>query len=103
MADILKESSLEVEPLSGHSAGAAMNGQYMAPRQDKDGKTWVRASALVQATPADLYALWRDVESAPQWQELIADVIVTGPKTSALGDEDRAGKAVEWDEGDPRR
>ena len=97
MADILKESSLEVEPLSGHSAGAAMNGQYMAPRQDKDGKTWVRASALVQATPADLYALWRDVESAPQWQELIADVIVTGPKTSHWVMK-TDGKTVEWDE-----
>jgi uncharacterized membrane protein len=59
-------------------------------------KIWARATALVQGTPRDLYALWRDVESAPRWQESIADVIATGPTTShwALKSD---GKIIEWD------
>ena len=35
------------------------------PPEDKDGKLWVRTSALVQADPDDLYAMWRNVEAAP--------------------------------------
>ena len=44
----------------------------------------------------DLYAMWHDVESAPQWQEAIQQVVRTGPKIShwimRSGD-----KAIEWD------
>lgn len=78
------------------SAGTMLNGRYMAPPEDKDGKLWVRTSALVQASPDDLYAMWHDVESAPQWQESIRRVVRTGAKTShwimAAGD-----KTIEWD------
>jgi len=82
--------------LTGSSAGLVLEGHYMAPPQDKNGKIWARATALVQRTPAELYALWRDIESAPRWQEMITDVIVTGPKTShwvMTAD----GKTIEWD------
>ena len=96
MADVLKESPNAVAPPSESSAGIVLDGHYMAPPQDKHGKIWARATALVQRSPADLYALWRDIESAPKWQEMIADVIATGPKTShwvMRAD----GKTIEWD------
>lgn len=96
MAHALKESS-KVPALSVQSsAGVVLDGRYMAPPQDKDDKTWVRATALIQASPDHLYRLWRDIESAPQWQEMITDVIATGPKTShwvmKAGD-----STMEWD------
>ena len=66
------------------STGASIiiNGRYAPPPEDKDGKLWVRTSANVQASPEDLYALWRDVENAPLWQEQIESVEVLGPTTS---------------------
>lgn len=83
--------------LSGESsAGVVLGGQYMAPPEDRGGKIWVRATALIQASPADLYALWRDTESAPKWQEMIADVISTGPRTSHWV-MNADGRTIEWD------
>ena len=75
------------------SAGTMLKGRYMAPPEDKDGKFWVRTSALIQASRDDLYAMWHDVESAPQWQEAIERVVCIGPTTShwvmRSGDENR--------------
>src|SRR5579864_4809100 len=96
MAEVFRESPHSVTPPNESSAGLVLNGRYMAPPEDKDGKTWVRASALIQATPAELYALWRDFESAPKWHETITDVIVTGPKTSHWVMK-ADGKTIEWD------
>ena len=77
-------------------AGITLNGKYMAPPEDKDGKLWIRTTALVQGDPLDLYNLWRDVESIPLWQEQIKRVTATGETTShwvmQSGD-----KTVEWD------
>jgi len=88
----------EQVPQSG-SAGTILNGHYAPPPADKDGKQWVRTSALVLRSPQELYDLWRDIEKAPLWQEQIIEVRITGPKTSrwvmATGD-DRA-KSIEWD------
>jgi uncharacterized membrane protein len=96
MADALKESPKSATPPSERSAGVILNGRYLAPSKDGDGKIWARATALVQASSHKLYALWRDIESAPKWQEMIMDVIQTGPKTShwvmKAGDE-----RIEWD------
>lgn len=83
-------------PPTESNPGVILNSHYMAPPQDKDGKTWVRATALVQASAAELYALWRDLESAPRWQEMITDVIATGPKTSHWVMKAN-GKRLEWD------
>ena len=96
MADSLKESPQAVAPPSESNAGLVLNGHYMAPPQHRSGKVWARATALVQGKPAELYALWRDIESAPQWQEMIADVIATGPKTSHWVMK-ADGKTIEWD------
>jgi len=96
MAEVSNQPTSASEPLSERSAGLLLNGHYMAPPQDKDGKTWVRATALVAGTPAELYALWRDIESAPMWQEMITDVIATGPKTSHWVMKD-GDTTVEWD------
>jgi len=85
-------------PRSG-AAGTILNGHYLPPPADKDGKQWVRTSALILKPATELYALWRDVEKAPLWQEQIAEVRATGPKTSHWvmmtgGDPE---KSSEWD------
>jgi uncharacterized membrane protein len=64
------------------SAGVILNGRYLPPPEDKDGKVWVRTSALIYADAEDLYSMWRDVESAPLWQEQIEKVTLTGETTS---------------------
>jgi uncharacterized membrane protein len=96
MAEFLMEKP-NAEPLpESASAGVILNGRYLAPPQDKDGKIWVRTGAFVQAEPEALYQLWRNVERAPEWQEQITEVRVTGDKTShwimRSGD-----KTIEWD------
>src|SRR5579872_6707237 len=96
MTETLNKFPSAVAPPSESNAGVVLNGHYMAPPVDKAGKTWVRATALVQATPAELYALWRDIEAAPKWQEMITDVISTGPKTSHWV-MNADGKTIEWD------
>ena len=96
MPDSLTEKpNAEPLPESG-SAGIILNGRYLAPPEDKDGRRWVRTSALVQASAEDLYRRWRDVESAPSWQEQISQVTRTSDTTShwimGVGD-----KTFEWD------
>jgi uncharacterized membrane protein len=77
-------------------ATVVQGGRYLPPPEDKDGKVWVRTSAIIQAAPDSLYALWRDIESAPSWQEQLKQVIRTGESTShwvmCRGD-----KTIEWD------
>jgi uncharacterized membrane protein len=79
-------------------AGIMLNGRYLPPPEDKDGKQWVRTSALVMVPAAELYEMWRDVAKAPLWQEEIEHVRVTGAKTShwvmRSGDD---GARIEWD------
>ena len=71
------------EPLPATaSAGVILNGRYLPPPEDKDGKIWVRTSALIHASAEDLYSLWRDIEAAPLWQEQIERVTRTGETTS---------------------
>ena len=71
------------EPLpAAASAGVILNGRYLPPPEDKDGKIWVRTSALIHADAEDLYSMWRDVEAAPLWQEQIERVTRTGDTTS---------------------
>jgi uncharacterized membrane protein len=96
MSDALKEKpNAEELPLSS-SAAMIIEGRYNPPPQDKDGKIWVRTTALVHADPDRLYTLWREVENAPLWQEQIESVTVTGDRTShwvmRSGDE-----TIEWD------
>ena len=78
------------------SVGMLLDGRYVPPPQDRDGRIWVRTCALVQSDAEDLYRRWRDVEHAPSWQEQISRVIRTGQTTShwvmASGD-----KTIEWD------
>jgi uncharacterized membrane protein len=96
MSDALQEKpNAEAQPLSS-SAAIIIQGRYMPPPQDGDGKIWVRTTALVGADPGRLYKLWRDVENAPLWQEQIAAVIRTDERIShwvmRSGD-----KTIEWD------
>ncbi len=77
-------------------ASVILDGRYLPPPEDKDGKLWVRTSALIQAKADELYAMWRDVESVPAWQEQITKVVATGDRTShwvMQGGE----KTIEWD------
>jgi uncharacterized membrane protein len=80
------------------SRGATVlqDGRYLPPPEDKDGKVWVRTSAIIQAAPDQLYALWRDIESAPRWQEQLKQVTRTGERTSHWVMY-RGDKTIEWD------
>jgi len=96
MSNPLSEKpNLESLPRSG-SAAVLLDGRYLSPPEDKDGKIWARATVRIQAEPNDLYQLWRDVEKAPLWQEQIVSVKETGERTShwtmKAGD-----KTIEWD------
>ena len=96
------------EPLPATaSAGVILNGRYLPPAEDKDGKIWVRTSALIQGSAEDLYSLWRDIEAAPLWQEQIERVTRTGETTSHWvmrraddnvdGQDKHTDKTIEWD------
>jgi uncharacterized membrane protein len=94
--DVLKEKP-HAEPLPEFaSAGTVLNGRYLPPPANKDGKIWIRTSVLIQTDAGSLYSKWRDVEAAPAWQEAITKVVLTGQKTSRwtmqAGD-----KIIEWD------
>jgi uncharacterized membrane protein len=96
MSDALTEKpNAEKLPVSS-SAAIVTEGRYIPPPQDKDGKVWARATALVQVAPDRLYQMWREVENAPHWQEQIKVVTMTGDRTShwimRSGD-----KTIEWD------
>jgi uncharacterized membrane protein len=96
MSPVLKEKPYAEELPTTGAVGMVVDGRYLPPPEDKDGKLWVRTSALIQKSPDDLYAMWRDVESAPAWQEQIARVVLTTERTShwVMGSE---GKTIEWD------
>lgn len=92
-------SLLQERPEVGNSPqGAAiiLNGRYLPPPEDRDGKLWVRTTATIQRDAHELYAMWRDIESAPKWQEQVREVVKTGDKTYhwvLLKDD----KRIEWD------
>jgi len=91
------------EPLpDAASASVILNGRYLPPPEDKDGKLWVRTSALIHADAEELYRMWRDVEAAPLWQEQIERVTQTGERTShwvmrAGAKDNDQDKMIEWD------
>lgn len=95
MSEPLKEKPNAEPHPSASAAGIVLDGRYLPPPQDGDGKIWVRTSALIQRDSQELYELWHDVESAPKWQEQIAQVTRTGEMTShwvmRSGD-----KTIEW-------
>ncbi len=97
MADALKETPHKEDVPRMGSAGILRDGRYMPPPADKDGKTWVRTTAQIQASPLDCYELWRNYAAVPLWQEQIKEVRLKG-KTSHWVMETRNGKTIEWDE-----
>jgi uncharacterized membrane protein len=102
MSNALSEKpNAEPQP-AATSAGVTVNGKYLPPPEDKDGKIWVRTSALIQADADALYQLWRDIENAPLWQEQIVHVTKTGESTShwvmrAVNEDSSDNKTIEWD------
>src|SRR5580692_958955 len=78
---LTEKPNAEQVPFSA-SAAVVVDARYLPPPQDKDGKIWARTSAIVQADATQLYDLWRDVESAPKWQEQITSVRQTDDVTS---------------------
>jgi uncharacterized membrane protein len=96
MSDVLREKpNAETLPVSS-SAAIITDEKYLPPPQDKDGKIWVRTTALIQGDADRLYQAWREIENAPLWQEQISSVTRTGERTShwvmRSGD-----KTIEWD------
>jgi uncharacterized membrane protein len=92
---MLKEKKLVEHQTESLSAGVVLNGRYLPPPQDKDGKIWVRTSALIQADRERLYQMWRNVEAAPTWQEQIKSVSGTGKTSHWIMQAD--DKTIEWD------
>lgn len=78
------------------AAGTIVNGRYAPPPADEDGKIWVRTTALIHGEPSELYKMWRNVETAPLWQEQIEGVVPTGPKTFHWVMRSGNG-TIEWD------
>ena len=96
MSSALNERpSAEALPVSS-GAAVLQDGHYLPPPEDKDGKQWVRTTALVQRTPQELYNLWRATENAPLWQEQIEVVVITGVNTSRWTMKD-GDKTLTWD------
>jgi uncharacterized membrane protein len=95
MTDALKEKPNAELSSGAASAGILAGGKYIPPPEDRDGRSWVRTRALVQADPQTLYQLWSELENVPQWQEQIVKVVRTGDCTSRwtmqVGD-----KTLEW-------
>lgn len=79
------------------SASVILDGRYLPPPQDNDGKLWVRTTALIQRQPEELYAMWRNVEAAPLWQEEITHVVRTGETTSRWTMRSGEDKSITWD------
>lgn len=99
MEKILNEKPHAEEVPESGAAGTILNGHYAAPPVDKNGKQWVRTSALVFRPAADLYELWRDVERVPLWQEQIVEVRAKDPKIShwVMRKSNDSDQSVEWD------
>jgi len=95
MTDAIREKpKAELLPAAA-SAGIVVDGKYVPPPEDRDGRSWVRTTAHIQVDPQTLYQLWNDVENVPQWQEQMVRVIRTGERTSHWSM--RAGdKTFEW-------
>lgn len=97
MSALTERPNAVAVPLAS-GAAVLLNGHYAPPPEDGDGKTWVRASVLVQAEPPQLYALWRDVEAAPAWHERTLEVKITGETTYHWVIRDEPGdETLEWD------
>jgi uncharacterized membrane protein len=92
----LSEKPNAEAPPSRSGASIILNGRYLPPPQDGDGKIWIRTSALVNAEPDKLYQLWRDVESAPLWQEQIVSVTRLSDRISRWAMQVK-DKQVEWE------
>jgi uncharacterized membrane protein len=87
-----------------------LNGRYLPPPKDGDGKLWIRATVLVQRGAEDLYALWRQVESAIEWRGHVSGVrqidvnvyrwtMRNGDETAEWDTEimaDEPGKRIAW-------
>src|SRR5689334_12904406 len=91
------QNSAEIDPVSQMaSAGVVLDGRYLPPPNDADGKLWVRTSVLIHADPQRLYEYWRNLEEIPTWQEQIEQVTVTG-ETSSHWVMRSGDKTIEWD------
>lgn len=87
------------------SVGAGLgkrHGSHYTPSPEKteSGKLKARAVQTILVEPMALYELWRDVTSAPLWQEHVVSVVEKSSTIShwVFGDpEDASGKRIEWD------
>lgn len=95
MSALNEKPNAEQLPVSS-GAASLQDGHYLPPPEDHDGKLWARTTALVQASPEQLYNLWRTTENAPLWQEQIEEVVITGAKTSQWTMKD-GDKTITWD------
>jgi uncharacterized membrane protein len=96
MSNVLNEKPNAENAPESPSAETLLNGRYVPVPEDSDGKIRVRITALIQVGAEALYAIWRNVEAAPQWQEQVTRVTSTGATTSHWVMESNE-KRIEWD------
>lgn len=97
MGALTEAPNAEALPRQG-GAASLLDGHYAPPPEDKDGKTWVRTSVVIQAHPRKLYEMWADVEAAPAWYERAIEVRKTGANTYHWVMRDEPGdNRMEWD------
>jgi uncharacterized membrane protein len=63
--------------------------------QDDGGR--VTKTIIINRSPPELYAFWRDFENFPRFMEYLDSVQITGDKRSHWVAKGPAGKKVEWD------
>lgn len=110
MTEMDNSAAFERSDQSPAGTSVVFNGRYMAPPEDSNGRLWVRTSAIIQASPEELYERWRDIESAPEWSEQTVSAHKTGDTTSSwvmkIGDHvvqwnseilaDEPGRRIAW-------
>jgi uncharacterized membrane protein len=97
MSNVLNEKpNAENAPESPSAETTLLNGRYVPVPENSDGKIRVRTTAVIQVGAEALYAIWRNVEAAPQWQEQVIRVASTGATTSHWVMKSNE-KRIEWD------
>jgi uncharacterized membrane protein len=87
-ANVLAVAALDVICAQQLSSNATAN---------TGGQTQVKKSLIINRSPEELYAFWRDFENLPRFMQNLESVRVTGEGRSHWVAKAPAGTSVEWD------
>ena len=95
--EVMATDESKLKDVRGLQAGVAYQ---PLPEKTEDGYVTAHAVQSILAEPQRLYALWRDMESIPLWQEFVVSVKDLGGGKShwVMGNPEEAdGKRIEFD------